>query len=76
MGIFDTFTDMLEAALPWSEARAEAAEAEEKDDEKVCFFCSFGDVERCGWVEWGRLVEIGVWGGEDGVFATRLRLMK
>lgn len=36
MGIFDTFTDMLEAALPWGEARAEAAEAEEKDDQKVC----------------------------------------
>ena len=40
MGIFDTFTDMLEAALPWGEARAEAAEAEEKDDEKVCFVIS------------------------------------
>lgn len=28
---------MLEAALPWGEARAEAAaEPEEKEDEKVC----------------------------------------
>jgi len=34
MGFFDTFTDMLEAALPWGEARAEAAEPEEKEDEK------------------------------------------
>ncbi len=42
MGIFDTFTDMLEAALPWGEARAEAAEAEEKDDEKVRFMLSPG----------------------------------
>ncbi len=46
MGIFETFTDMLEAALPWGEARAEAAEAEEKDDEKVCFVLSPGSRDR------------------------------
>ncbi|CZS95974.1 related to ubiquinol-cytochrome c reductase complex subunit [Rhynchosporium agropyri] len=35
MGFFDSFSDLLEAALPWSTAEAEAPkEEEEKEDEK------------------------------------------
>jgi ubiquinol-cytochrome c reductase subunit 6 len=33
MGFFDSISDMLEAALPWSSAEAEAPKEEE---EKVC----------------------------------------
>ncbi|KAH9216400.1 ubiquinol-cytochrome C reductase hinge protein-domain-containing protein [Leptodontidium sp. 2 PMI_412] len=34
MGFFDSFSDLLEAALPWSTAEAEAQKEEEEEDAK------------------------------------------
>ncbi|KAG4443804.1 hypothetical protein IFR05_000704 [Cadophora sp. M221] len=34
MGFFDSFSDLLEAALPWSMAEAEAQKEEEEEDAK------------------------------------------
>jgi ubiquinol-cytochrome c reductase subunit 6 len=39
MGFFDSISDILEAALPWSSAEAEAPKEEE--EEKVCAFFLF-----------------------------------
>ncbi len=36
MGFFDSFSDLLEAALPWSSAEAEAQKEEEDEDVTVC----------------------------------------
>ena len=38
MGIFDSWTEILEAALPWSTAEAEVPvkEKEEEGEEEVC----------------------------------------
>lgn len=38
MGFFDSFSDLLEAALPWSSAEAEAQKEEEEEDVTVCLF--------------------------------------
>ncbi|CAL3969175.1 unnamed protein product [Diplocarpon coronariae] len=34
MGLFDSFSDLLEAALPWSSAEAEAPQKDEEEDVK------------------------------------------
>ena len=46
MGFFDSFSDLLEAALPWSSAEAEAQKEDEEEDVKVCFF-SLGTAASC-----------------------------
>tara|TARA_R110002060_G_scaffold40054_2_gene51315 strand:- start:409 stop:663 length:255 start_codon:yes stop_codon:yes gene_type:complete len=46
MGFFDSFSDMLEAALPWSSAEAEAQKEEEEEDSKVCLFFVSGRHKR------------------------------
>lgn len=38
MGFFDSWSDMFEAALPWSSAEAEAQKEDEEEDSKVCLF--------------------------------------
>lgn len=41
MGFFDSFSDLLEAALPWSSAEAEAQKEDDEEDVKVCVISCF-----------------------------------
>lgn len=47
MGFFDSFSDLLEAALPWSSAEAEA-QKEDEEDVKVRLVSCFGRVVGVG----------------------------
>lgn len=49
MGFFDSFSDLLEAALPWSTAEAEAQKEEEEEDAKVCLFYVLGGTNGWNW---------------------------
>jgi hypothetical protein len=45
MGFFDSFSELVAAATPWSTVEAEAPEkTEEKDDAEVCLFCALGSI--------------------------------
>jgi ubiquinol-cytochrome c reductase subunit 6 len=45
MGFFDTLTDLIEAAVPWSQVEAEAPATEKKDEEADATVCTIEDDE-------------------------------
>jgi hypothetical protein len=51
MGFFDSLSDMLEAALPWSQAEAEAPK--EDDSEEKVRYCFLDDARYALWDDWG-----------------------
>lgn len=56
MGFFDSISDMLEAALPWSTAEAEAPKEEGEEKVSACFLCLWRMADRyvgLEMVNWG-----------------------